>query len=120
MSETRSAWGFAACTTDADGVVLDAWFPAPSLGGRPAQPQPPADLAALAGYDDVRRVTTDVRLVEAIDLTSPPSDTLDVWLRLHLLSHRLIRPHDANLDGDVVLLTNQLWTSTAACPVEYF
>jgi 2,3,4,5-tetrahydropyridine-2-carboxylate N-succinyltransferase len=120
MSETRSAWGFAAFTTDATGAVLDAWFPDPALGSPPPEPQAPADLAALAGHDDVRRVTTDVRLVEATDLSAPPADTLDVWLRLHLLSHRLIRPHDANLDGIFGLLTNVVWTSAGPCPVDGF
>ena len=50
------------------------------------------------------------------DLSAPPVDTHDVWLRLHLLSHRLIQPHGANLTGIFGLLTNVAWTS--AGPVE--
>jgi 2,3,4,5-tetrahydropyridine-2,6-dicarboxylate N-succinyltransferase len=50
------------------------------------------------------------------DLSAPPVDTHDVWLRLHLLSHRLIRPHGADLTGIFGLLTNVAWTS--AGPVE--
>jgi 2,3,4,5-tetrahydropyridine-2-carboxylate N-succinyltransferase len=50
------------------------------------------------------------------DLSAPPVDTHDVWLRLHLLSHRLIQPHGADLTGIFGLLTNVAWTS--AGPVE--
>jgi 2,3,4,5-tetrahydropyridine-2-carboxylate N-succinyltransferase len=50
------------------------------------------------------------------DLSAPPVDTHDVWLRLHLLSHRLVRPHGTNLTGVFGLLTNVAWTS--AGPVE--
>lgn len=44
------------------------------------------------------------------NLAFPPIDTHDVYLRLHLLSSRLIRPHDANLDGAFGLLNNVVWT----------
>ena len=50
------------------------------------------------------------------DLSAPPVDTHDVWLRLHLLSHRLIQPHGADMTGVFGLLTNVAWTS--AGPVE--
>ena len=50
------------------------------------------------------------------DLSAPPTDTHDVWLRLHLLSHRLITPNSANMTGAFGLLTNVAWTS--AGPVE--
>src|SRR5690606_32528514 len=41
-------------------------------------------------------------------------------LRLHLLSHRAVRPHGANLDGLFGLLSNVVWTSAGPCPVEGF
>ena len=50
------------------------------------------------------------------DLSEPPADTADAYLRLHLLSHRLIRPHGANLDGIFGVLPNVAWTS--AGPVD--
>ena len=73
--------------------MLDAWFPAPALG-EPDGSDAPAELAALAGPDDVRRVTREVRLVEIADLQAPPASTEDAWLRLHLLSHRLVGAAD--------------------------
>jgi 2,3,4,5-tetrahydropyridine-2-carboxylate N-succinyltransferase len=117
------AWGFGLVTTVADGpgsgTVLDTWFPAPALGVVPADAVAPEGLLSLAQDHPVRRVRTDVVKVE-IDLSAPPVNATDVYLRLHLLSHRLIRPHDANLDGIFGLLTNVVWTSAGPCPVEGF
>ena len=60
-----------------------------------------------------------VRLVTA-DLDTPPVDTADGWLRLHLLSHRLVRPNSVSLDGLFGVLTNVVWTSQGPCAVEGF
>jgi 2,3,4,5-tetrahydropyridine-2-carboxylate N-succinyltransferase len=54
------------------------------------------------------------------DLQAPAADTADVWLRLHLLSHRLVAPRTINLDGIFGLLTNVVWTSAGPCAVEGF
>jgi len=116
-----SAWGFGLTTYAADGsTVLDTWFPAPALGSRPADAQPPADLVALEGADEARGVTRKVTLVEIADLAAAPADTADVWLRLHLLSSRLVAPHGQSLDGIFALLTNVVWTSAGPCAVEGF
>ena len=45
------------------------------------------------------------------DLHAPPDGTADAYLRLHLLSHRLVKPHDVNLDGIFGALPNVAWTS---------
>jgi len=115
---TPAASGHALLTLDADGAVLDAWFPEPVLSGSPAEA--PSDLAALATPDDVRQVTREVRLVEIADLSAAPSTTEEVWLRLHLLSHRLVAPHGMSMDGVFGLLTNVVWTSAGPCPVAGF
>jgi len=44
-------------------------------------------------------------------LDAPPVDAYDAYLRLHLLSHRLVRPHGLSLDGQFGLLANVAWTS---------
>jgi 2,3,4,5-tetrahydropyridine-2,6-dicarboxylate N-succinyltransferase len=49
-------------------------------------------------------------------LADPPKDSFDAYLRLHLLSHRLIGPHQANLDQIFALLANVAWTSVGPCP----
>ena len=115
-----TAWGFGLATIDADGNVLDVWFPAPARGEKPAGAVVPPELGALQGRDEDRGVTRDVLLVEIDDLQAAPETTEDVWLRLHLLSARLVVPHSVNLDGIFGLLTNVVWTSAGACAVEGF
>jgi 2,3,4,5-tetrahydropyridine-2-carboxylate N-succinyltransferase len=39
----------------------------------------------------------------------------DAYLRLHLLSHRLVRPNGLNLDGIFSLLPNVAWTNLGPC-----
>jgi 2,3,4,5-tetrahydropyridine-2-carboxylate N-succinyltransferase len=104
---------------DEGGAVLDAWVPAPGLGS-PDGSAAPAELTALAGPDDVRRVTREVRTVEVNDLQAPPADTEDAWLRLHLLSHRLVRPRTISVEGIFGVLTNVVWTSAGPCAVAGF
>jgi 2,3,4,5-tetrahydropyridine-2-carboxylate N-succinyltransferase len=113
------AWGHALVTLDEDGVVLDAWFPAPHLGDHDGS-EATEELTALAVPDDVRRVTREVRLVEVADLQAPPAGTEDAWLRLHLLSHRLVRPRTISVEGIFGVLTNVAWTSAGPCAVAGF
>ena len=55
-----------------------------------------------------------------IDLDAPPADTSDAYLRLHLLSHRLVQPRTINLDGIFASLPNVVWTSAGPCAVAGF
>ena len=117
------AWGHALVTLTSDGTVLDAWFPQPALGAPDASPEQrtaPTELAMLEGEDAARGVRREVRLVEIADLAAAPASAEDVWLRLHLLSHRLVRPHGLSLEGQFGLLTNVVWTSAGPCAVEGF
>ena len=113
------ASGLGLATVTDDGTVLDVWFPEPRLGDPIGESDLSARLEALAGRDDVRRVTREVRTVTA-DLLAPATTTEDIWLRLHLLSHRLVRPHTVVMDGAFALLTNVVWTSAGPCAVEGF
>jgi 2,3,4,5-tetrahydropyridine-2-carboxylate N-succinyltransferase len=90
----------------ASGRTLDAWYPSPALGGEPA---PVADLAGYA--DDLRGVLVEPVTTVIDDLDAPPADAADAYLRLHLLSHRLVRPHAISLDGIFGVLANVAWTS---------
>jgi 2,3,4,5-tetrahydropyridine-2-carboxylate N-succinyltransferase len=122
-AQQAHGWGLATVVDDgpADGTVLDTWFPAPSLtpaDGSDGGTAPEA-LESLAREHAVRRVRTEVRHVQ-IELSAPPADVPDVYLRLHLLSHRLVRPHDVSLDGIFGVLTNVVWTSAGPCAVEDF
>ena len=119
-SAPTTAWGFGLATIDSTGTVLDVWFPEPTLGAKPADATPRPELSALQGTDTDRRVTRDLLLVEIADLQSAPVTTEDAWLRLHLLSARLVTPHSVDLDGIFGLLTNVVWTSAGPCAVEGF
>jgi 2,3,4,5-tetrahydropyridine-2-carboxylate N-succinyltransferase len=114
------AWGHGIATVTEDGTVLDVWFPEPRLGAPDDSTGATADLDALAGPDDVRRVSREVRRVAVTDLQAAPASTEDIWLRLHLLSHRLVRPHTISVEGAFGLLTNVVWTSAGPCPVDDF
>ncbi len=102
--------------TIAGGVVLDTWFPLPTLGGLSAVP---SDLQALVGIDAIRRVSKELVSIE-IDLDKAPANVSDAYLRLHLLSHRLVKPHGLNLDGIFGILNNVVWTSYGPCAVDGF
>ena len=121
-SATRTAWGHGLATTSDAGQVLDVWYPTPALGPAPADDNPhavPADLASLEGNDPARGVKRAVVRTE-IDLDAAPADAADAYLRLHLLSHRLVAPHGLNLDGLFAVLPNVVWTSAGPCAVEGF
>ena len=107
------AWASALATTSGAGVVLDAWFPSPALGRLPEGRDPhlaPAELEAHAQPDARRNVTVDIVTLE-IDLREPPASTPDAYLRLHLLSHLLVRPNTINLDGIFGHLPIVVWTN---------
>ena len=121
MTSERSAWGYGLATVTLDGQVLDTWFPAPALGPADAEGPygPAAELAAAAKEDPRRGVRAQVVHV-AIDLDAAPADVPDAYLRLHLLSHRLVQPNTINLDGLFGVLNNVVWTNAGPCPVEDF
>lgn len=116
---SRLAWSDGLATLAADGTVLDTWFPQPSLGPLPDSHAAPSHLTEASGADPRRGVHTEVISLQ-IDLDVPPASTSDAYLRLHLLSHLLVRPNDLNLDGLFGLLPNVVWTSAGAVhPDEY-
>ncbi len=123
---SRRAWGLGLVTEQVAGLpdgerarVLDAWFPDPRLGEHDDQQPMPADLRALETRDDDRG-TRQVCVGTSIDLDLPPKSALDAYLRLHLLSHRLVQPNTINVDGIFAVLPNVVWTNYGPCAVEDF
>lgn len=106
-----------ALATFSHGKLLDAWFPSPTL--TPLDAAIPTVFSGLGGIDPVRDISREIVSIE-IDITIPPTSALDVYLRLHLLSHRIVKPHGAVLDGIFGLLNNVVWTSVGPCAVEDF
>ncbi|MFD3543528.1 2,3,4,5-tetrahydropyridine-2,6-dicarboxylate N-succinyltransferase [Streptomyces sp. NPDC058662] len=132
MTATRTTGAVAAglATITADGTVLDTWFPAPELVAEPGPAgteRLTAERAAeLLGTTAPKAIRSDaVRGVEVVavrtviaSLDDKPLDAHDAYLRLHLLSHRLVKPHGQNLDGVFGLLTNVAWTSLGPVAVD--
>jgi 2,3,4,5-tetrahydropyridine-2-carboxylate N-succinyltransferase len=114
MTTIASGHGIA---TISNGTTLDVWFPSPSLSALSGSA--PAELTALTGTDAARAVTREVISIE-IDTTKAPASAADAYLRLHLLSHRLVKPHGVALDGIFGLLSNVVWTSVGPCAVDGF
>ncbi len=123
------AFGDGLATIADDGTVLDTWFPQPRLG-EPEQTgtrvlseaEASAVFGAQAplGADPARGVRVVAVRVGIGKLSEPPADAHDVYLRLHLLSARLVAPNGLSLDGIFGKLANVVWTSHGPCPVEGF
>ena len=105
-----NAWG-AGLATYAGDKILEVFYPDPRLGGEPGAP-----LDGGETIDELRGTRQAPVLTVIRDLDAPPAGTADAYLRLHLLSHRLVRPHGINLDGIFGVLPNVAWTS--AGPVD--
>lgn len=127
LSTVTGAAGIGLATLAADGSVLDTWFPAPELteSGSSATTRlsgddVPGELAALVGRDDDRNTETVVVRTVIGSLDDSAADAYDAYLRLHLLSHRLVAPHGLNAGGFFGILTNVVWTDRGPCAVDGF
>jgi 2,3,4,5-tetrahydropyridine-2-carboxylate N-succinyltransferase len=126
---SQGAIGIGFATLADDGAILDGWYPQTALCPDVQSTEIAAissaeivselgrQFADISGRDEFRRVDV-VPIKVAARLEQPPVDARDVYLRLHLLSRRLIRPHGANLDGLFELLSNVAWTSLGVMPVD--
>jgi 2,3,4,5-tetrahydropyridine-2-carboxylate N-succinyltransferase len=113
MSQSQIATATGLATYAAD-VLLDVWYPQPALGDEAAHV---TGLERGIDTDALRGVRVEV-ITTTSDLAAPPKDAADAYLRLHLLSHRLMAPRTINLDGLFGLLTNVVWTSLGPVAVE--
>jgi 2,3,4,5-tetrahydropyridine-2-carboxylate N-succinyltransferase len=112
--------GFA--TLSRNGLVLDAWFPDPGLceaGGKPATTRLyQSDAAGYARTDEVRQVEIVPIRTDIAALQDPPVDAHDAYLRLHLLSHRLVKPNTINLEGLFQKIETVAWTTLGPCALD--
>ena len=116
MSKANSAYGYGISTIAKDGSTLDTYFHQLGLGAAEASRD---DLASLEGADNEREITRKLVKTE-IELDKPPTSVADAYLRLHLLSHRLVKPHGLSLEGIFSILNNVIWTSHGPCAIAGF
>jgi 2,3,4,5-tetrahydropyridine-2-carboxylate N-succinyltransferase len=138
MARTMSdlhAFGLGVATENSRGDILDVFFPRPlgPLSGdlatllsdirgemdAPTLNNLGSELTALGeeGLAQIARQLTDSgRRVIAVSLpdNAAPDCVAAAYLKLHLLSHRLVRPHGTDLTGVFALLPNVAWTNTGA------
>ncbi|GAB3815699.1 2,3,4,5-tetrahydropyridine-2,6-dicarboxylate N-succinyltransferase [Micromonospora zhanjiangensis] len=125
MTNAQPAWGIGLATVTAADQILDVWYPTGKLG-LGALPlvsgEDQGDVLDLPPSAIGERALPGLRTVEVTteigSLADPIKDAADAYLRLHLLSHRLVRPNELNLDGIFGLLANVAWTSAGPCPPE--
>ena len=110
------AYGYGISTIAKDGSILDTYFHQLGLGAAEASR---VDLANLEGADNEREITRALVKTE-IELDKPPASVSDAYLRLHLLSHRLVKPHGLSLEGIFSILNNVIWTSHGPCAIAGF
>lgn len=103
-----AAWGYGLATVAEDGTVLDTWYRELGLGS-PRRPRSKRYRTAAERGGAPESIVEPVAL--EIDTGAPPSSASDIYLRLHLLSHRLVRPRTVNLDGAFALLSTVAWTN---------
>ena len=116
MSKANSAYGYGISTIAKDGSTLDTYFHQLGLGAAKASR---VDLASLEGADNEREITRKLVKTE-IELDKAPASVADAYLRLHLLSHRLVKPHGLSLEGIFSILNNVIWTSHGPCAIAGF
>jgi len=114
-SAQQNAFGIGIATQNQAGEILECWFHTLGIGSKTGVDKFPELLTT----DEIRKVKR-VNLSLEIDLTNPAKDVADVYLRLQLLSHRIVKPHGLNLDGIFGILPNLVWSSVGPCEVSTF
>ena len=119
MSATSKsiAFGYGVATIASDGTTLDTLFLSFGLGSLSSASRP--DFSGLLESDPVRMISRREVSIE-IDLGSAPVDVSDVYLRLHLLSNRYVKPHGLSLEGVFSILPNVIWTAHGPCSISNF
>ena len=114
-SAQQSAFGIGIASQNEAGQILECWFHTLGLGSKSVTDKYPELLTT----DEIRKVKR-INLSIEIDLSKPAKDVADVYLRLQLLSHRIIKPHSLNLEGIFNILPNLVWSSVGPCEVATF
>ena len=123
---TGGAVGTGLATYAGDGSVLDVWYrelgladgPGPSGVERLDAASLDETAAGAVGRDEIRGVEVVAVRTTIASLADPVADCADAYLRLHLLSHRIVRPNTISLEGIFGALTNVVWTQLGPVAVD--
>ncbi|MEK9926836.1 MAG: 2,3,4,5-tetrahydropyridine-2,6-dicarboxylate N-succinyltransferase, partial [Halieaceae bacterium] len=128
-------FGLGLATKNNKGEILEVFYPKPlcdlsgDLAGMLSDVTGELDDAALnelasallatgeeeqAGIAQQMRETSGTVIATPLTSNTAPASVADAYLKLHLLSHRLVRPHGTDLDGLFGLLPNVAWTNQGA------
>ena len=112
---STTAWGVGIATLDANGATLDVRFRAVGLGDAI-----PADVPSTEpSIDTDRERAVALRPVSlVVNTANGPTDAADAYLRLNLLSQRIMKPRSMNLDGIFGHLQNVAWTDRGPVAVD--
>lgn len=134
-------------TTNRNDEWLEVWFPDPALnpdpklvdsirdeidyhGGNAALPLTHRQLHRVAeawreasfdhqaSYAVAMQESKRPVVLVILETDDAPDSTPEAYLKLHLLSHRLVKPHGTNLAGIFALLPNVAWTSEGAIDLD--
>jgi 2,3,4,5-tetrahydropyridine-2-carboxylate N-succinyltransferase len=139
------SFAFGVGTHNSSGQWLEVFYPRPLLNPSAALVTATCQILSCSKStqsiplqsDQLQRLATGLRSIDAeqadlcqqlstskrprvlmlIANDEKPACVPEVYLKLHLLSHRMVRPHSINLDGMFALLPNVAWTSAGAIAI---
>lgn len=142
MSSNIYAWGLGSGTRNSDGEWLEVWYPQPQLGadtklaellgqwvGKSASPldksttQELTDAFEQAGFSGEARLLGQLAngmgspVLCILNADEGPQDVPSAYLKLQMLSNRLVKPHGTDLTGIFACLPNVAWTSEGAIDI---
>lgn len=140
MTDSAFAFGLGVGTHNSKGQWLEVFFPRPLLAPSAPLVRAVADSAAATALDTAQLQSLQAALAAAgataqaqlagqlldsnrpavavlLREDAPPASVPEGYLKLHLLSHRLVKPHGTNLQGLFGILPNVAWTSEGAIDI---
>lgn len=141
---TIYSFAIGAGTKNKRGEWLEVFYPLPQLNPdnvltelistifnesaeiEPSDEQVSSLLSALEqnGYSDLAKTVEQIQksqrplVVCILEKDTAPKSVPQAYLKLHLLSHRLVKPHDTDLSGIFSVLKNIAWTNEGAIDID--
>lgn len=139
MADTLHGFGLGVASKNRRGEILDVYYPAPlaNVSGELAlvldgvsgeidatttrslaSEFKAAGHASLAAVVETLASADKAIVASSLADNAPPTSVGDAYLKLHLLSHRLVKPYGTDLSGVFALLPNVAWTDEGAIDLD--